>query len=150
MKDGGVYTYSYNGNDARLNVDFCTCEWSAWSRDIARVKRGDTVGWKRGDGCDIYGCSSGIDGELDPGQERVDVYAYFLVFRWNLRIRWDVVSSKLCRTYGYLSKRIKGCLPALSMFRLPRRAADVLQALVKNIQVPLVLTEPESEQDQSG
>ncbi|KAH9854715.1 hypothetical protein C2E23DRAFT_726111 [Lenzites betulinus] len=25
-KDGGVYTYSYNGDDARLDVDFCTCE----------------------------------------------------------------------------------------------------------------------------
>ena len=25
-RDGGVYTYSDNGHDARLDVDFCECE----------------------------------------------------------------------------------------------------------------------------
>ena len=25
-EDGGIYTYSYNGHDARLDVDFCDCE----------------------------------------------------------------------------------------------------------------------------
>ncbi|KAI8996665.1 hypothetical protein BD414DRAFT_455641 [Trametes punicea] len=25
-EDGGIYTYSYNGDNARLDVDFCDCE----------------------------------------------------------------------------------------------------------------------------
>ena len=25
-KDGGIYTYNYGGHDARLDVDFCSCE----------------------------------------------------------------------------------------------------------------------------
>ena len=25
-KDGGIYTYEYNGHNARLDVDFCDCE----------------------------------------------------------------------------------------------------------------------------
>ncbi|KAI0634543.1 hypothetical protein C8Q77DRAFT_1112961 [Trametes polyzona] len=25
-KDGGIYTYDYNGDSARLDVDFCSCE----------------------------------------------------------------------------------------------------------------------------